>query len=46
MSCQGAPPDDDDDDDVSALVVNLRAKFEVSISHHARDIEGVPKFQK
>jgi len=26
--------------------MNLRAKFDVSISNRFRDMEGVPKFQK
>ena len=31
---------------VSAPLVNLHAKFEVSSSNLSRDMEGVPKFQK
>ena len=30
---------------ISALVVNLHAKFEVSSSNRSRDIEGSPNFK-
>jgi len=31
---------------VSALMINLRAKFEISSSNRSQDMEGVPKFEK